>query len=208
MKKGTQSMKIDFENMTCNTLMNKHTLRHDLKKKRMDYVEQYGSHAYDFSQSFKAWSDAENIDFTHSCVALYMPMNYEASPQGILNDLIKNHIAIALPVMIKDVMHFVQYDAHTPLTLNNFGFWEPRADACLFTVPHILIIPLLGIDDQGYRIGYGKGHYDRYIHTHHDHITFKMGLALPCQKIPTVPHEPHDKKLDGVLFPNTYTLFS
>jgi 5-formyltetrahydrofolate cyclo-ligase len=46
---------------------------------------------------------------------------------------------------------------------NRWGIPEPRAPwkAVTAKVPDMVLVPLLGFDDKGHRLGYGKGHYDR-----------------------------------------------
>ncbi|MDE7464174.1 MAG: 5-formyltetrahydrofolate cyclo-ligase [Clostridiales bacterium] len=61
---------------------------------------------------------------------------------------------------------------------------EVKIDVC--------VTPLLGFDSDGYRLGYGKGCYDRFFV---EHDTFKMGLAFDAQRA-EFSHEAHDIPLD------------
>ena len=76
--------------------------------------------------------------------------------------------------------------------------------------PDVLIVPLIGFDHLGYRLGQGGGFYDRTI----DRLTEKnptlvtIGLAYDCQKVERVPVEPHDQKLTAVITPSTFYLFN
>lgn len=64
---------------------------------------------------------------------------------------------------------------------------EPQRDK-----PEFCVVPLLGFNGSGYRIGYGKGCYDRFLK---DRNIYKIGLAFDCQKI-NFAHYPHDVALD------------
>lgn len=57
------------------------------------------------------------------------------------------------------------------LELNNYQIPEPKNARPFFGVPDLVIVPLLAFDEAGYRVGYGKGFYDRYL------------TGLPTQKI-------------------------
>lgn len=61
----------------------------------------------------------------------------------------------------------------------------------------IFIIPLVGFDERGYRIGNGGGYYDRLL-THYPSAQ-KIGLAFELQKVPTIPSEPHDVPMDVII---------
>lgn len=56
----------------------------------------------------------------------------------------------------------------------------------------ICVTPLLGFNSRGYRLGYGKGCYDRFFACSD---AYKMGLAFDCQLCEFSP-EPHDVPLD------------
>ncbi len=59
-----------------------------------------------------------------------------------------------------------------------------------------IVVPGLAFDAQNYRLGYGGGYYDNFLATHPE--AYKMGIFYPQQKVPTVPREPHDFKLDEI----------
>jgi 5-formyltetrahydrofolate cyclo-ligase len=68
---------------------------------------------------------------------------------------------------------------------------RPQSEKITVANPDIIIVPLLGFDDYGYRIGYGSGYYDRLLRDNPQAIA--MGLALRSSHIPEgLPHEPHD----------------
>jgi 5-formyltetrahydrofolate cyclo-ligase len=70
------------------------------------------------------------------------------------------------------------YDPDLILTENTWGITEPVAGNRIG--PHlidIMLLPLLGFDARGYRVGYGKGFYDRFLITCRKD-TIKIGLSL------------------------------
>ena len=58
------------------------------------------------------------------------------------------------------------------------------------------IVPAIAFDAEGFRLGYGKGYYDRFLS---DISPFKLGV---CQKeffLDLLPHDKYDIKMDSVL---------
>lgn len=60
----------------------------------------------------------------------------------------------------------------------------------------ITLAPLLAFDRAGYRLGYGKGYYDRLLA---EAGGLAVGLAFACQELPTLPRAPHDHPLDLIV---------
>jgi 5-formyltetrahydrofolate cyclo-ligase len=59
----------------------------------------------------------------------------------------------------------------------------------------LVVAPGLAFDRQGHRIGYGTGHFDRYLVRLRDDAT-RVGIAFHQQVIPAIPHGPRDQRLD------------
>ncbi|HEV2402921.1 MAG TPA: 5-formyltetrahydrofolate cyclo-ligase [Candidatus Saccharimonadales bacterium] len=62
----------------------------------------------------------------------------------------------------------------------------------------VIIIPLIGFDSSGYRLGYGGGYYDRFLKTQQSAQTIGLGMAC-CFLGSDLPHEPHDIPLQWVI---------
>ncbi len=73
------------------------------------------------------------------------------------------------------------------------SFLMPRRDA-LEVVPQVLLIPGLAFDQEGNRLGRGKGHYDRYLSTFEGE---RIGICFQCQilEAETIPLETLDQKV-------------
>ncbi|MDP3859287.1 MAG: 5-formyltetrahydrofolate cyclo-ligase [Stagnimonas sp.] len=64
----------------------------------------------------------------------------------------------------------------------------------------LLLLPLLGFDDQGQRLGQGGGYYDRALAgLKRARRPRRIGLAYACQQVERLPVEPHDRPLHAVL---------
>lgn len=105
-----------------------------------------------------------------ACIHLFLPIRERKEPDTFLiRDWLKEHfphIRIVFPKA--DFEHhtmesFADDDA-LELVVNAFDIPEPVAGNQVSTKEiDIVILPLLAFDKQGYRVGYGKGFYDRFL---------------------------------------------
>jgi len=84
------------------------------------------------------------------------------------------------------------------LSSHSFGVLEPDANSEVISKEQIdlIIIPCVSCDNEGHRLGYGGGYYDRYLQ---DSSAIKV---LPCfSKLQsrTIPTEKHDIQADIVI---------
>ena len=64
----------------------------------------------------------------------------------------------------KDELIAVMVDDETEFIKNDFGIYEPvEGEDVSPSEIDLIIVPLLGFDKKGYRVGYGKGYYDRLL---------------------------------------------
>ena len=116
----------------------------------------------------------------------YYPSNYEIDDLEILDLLEKKNFKISLPVIKKNnQMDFFKWSNNDPLKINKFGIPEPISSKKFY--PDILLVPLVGYDNDLNRLGYGGGFYDRYIEKIEKiKKVIKIVLAFSCQKIKNV----------------------
>jgi len=139
-----------------------------------------------------------NTDSTNN-LGGYYPSNYEIDDLEILDLLEKKNFEISLPVIRKNnQMDFFKWSKNDPLKINKFGIPEPISSKKFY--PDILLVPLVGYDNDLNRLGYGGGFYDRYIEKIEKiKRVIKIGLAFSYQKIKSLPTNQHDKKLDFII---------
>jgi 5-formyltetrahydrofolate cyclo-ligase len=134
-------------------------------------------------------------------ISAYYPIGAEPDVLPLLNLCHERHIPCALPRIKPDKsLEFLLYSSNTPTRKNSFGIPEPY-DSDIVS-PTIIIVPLLACDLKGNRLGYGLGHYDRYLSkarkTNKSLIT--IGLCYEDQIYQgDLPKEPHDQKLDFIV---------
>ncbi len=91
----------------------------------------------------------------------------------------------------------VKISSLSDLTCGRFGILEPK-NPIPFNKKEIdfVIVPGVAFDKEGYRIGYGKGYYDRFLQ---DISPYKLGV---CQKefyVDSLPHDEYDIKMDKIM---------
>lgn len=87
----------------------------------------------------------------------------------------------------------------TQLQAGKMGIPEPNDDCPLVSLAEIdlIIVPAVAWDEQGYRVGYGGGFYDRLLARADD--VPKIGLGFECQVISAVPRQDHDLRVDALV---------
>ncbi len=81
-------------------------------------------------------------------------------------------------------------------TLSKLGIREPVGEEYAEDIG-VAIVPLLAVDKQGNRLGYGGGFYDRYLSTHEK--TARIGYCFDFQVVKEVPATFSDSKLDCIV---------
>ena len=133
-------------------------------------------------------------------LALYYPSNFELN---VLKYLELNSIFsrdILLPVTDKNnLMNFFSWKKREILFVNEFGILEPAKSQA--KIPDVILIPMIAFDKHKYRLGYGKGFYDRYLNKYLKQFKniMTVGVAFSFQKHHKLPINRNDVKLDFII---------
>lgn len=132
-------------------------------------------------------------------VSAYWPVRDEMDCRPLLLRLMNLHYRLCLPVVntIEIALTFRQWEEQSSLEPSGFGTFAPTDGAPEWTPDHI-IIPLLGFDAKGTRLGYGQGHYDRTIAAMPKKPVL-IGYAFAAQELPKIPREDHDAPLNYIV---------
>jgi 5-formyltetrahydrofolate cyclo-ligase len=101
---------------------------------------------------------------------------------------------IVLPSVKEDKITFYELSSSKYLIRGRFGIMEPVPYKRVSKID-LLVVPGIAFDKKGYRLGYGKGYYDRLLSGKR---TFSIGLAYSFQLLENLPHDRYDKRLDAV----------
>jgi 5-formyltetrahydrofolate cyclo-ligase len=134
-------------------------------------------------------------------LSAYAPFGDEMDPTHVMAAARDRGAALALPVVVKkgEPLIFRQWDFGQPLEPGVWGIAAPPASAAV-VAPDVLLVPLLGFDHFGWRLGYGGGFYDRTLAGLRalKPIT-AVGVAYEVQRLPEVPRGPTDEPLDWIV---------
>ena len=97
--------------------------------------------------------------------------------------------------------HHLSFHPGGNLVPGPFGILEPDADAPEIPIREIdaFLCPGLAFDPRGGRLGRGRGFYDRML-AHSRPDALKLGICFPFQLIPDTFSEPHDVRMNEVVF--------
>lgn len=176
----------------------KETLREQARLHR-DRIDPFSE---DFEQAITLFYDAVKPN-KEQIVGLYWPKGREFDTRGLLEQLLRDGISCALPVMEKGtrILTFRTWAEGEELALNNFGVAQPVAGRIV--KPDILVVPLLAFDRRGHRLGYGGGYYDATIAAlRTEKKVIAAGFCYAQQAVLfNLPAEEHDIRLDWVVTP-------
>jgi len=134
-------------------------------------------------------------------VAGYWPMADELDPRPLLTKLQGKGATIALPA-VQQGTRLLQFrlcdDPTEPPPAGAYGIPAPAPSATVL-VPDILLVPLVGFDVAGYRLGQGGGYYDATLQGLRAGTSKKIlavGYAFAVQQVAELPHAAHDERLD------------
>ena len=135
----------------------------------------------------------------HMVVAAYWPIRDELDCRPVLTRLMDSGQPVCLPVVVGDEvpLELRMWEQGAPLYPSGFGTLAPPDDAPR-AEPDLILMPLLGFDRTGTRLGYGGGYYDRTLAS----LTKTprlIGFAFAAQELDFIPREPHDVPLDAVV---------
>lgn len=129
-------------------------------------------------------------------IALYRPMRGEADITPLLEAITQNGAQAALPVTVSKngPLEFRLWQGEPLTATDAWGIPVPTGPAI---VPDLVLVPLVGFDRTGQRLGYGAGNYDRtlaMLPTAHT-----AGIAFALQEVQALAAEAHDIKLNTII---------
>ncbi|MBX3486918.1 MAG: hypothetical protein KF798_03320 [Candidatus Paracaedibacteraceae bacterium] len=157
-------------------MMNKDSLRQQVRAQRIRYHKTIDQADIDTGLLAQWHRLSRDEGFSTCVIAGYKPMGSEINITALLD--------------------YLSVQGHSIIYPSADGF-DP--------VPDLVLVPLLAFDEQGHRLGQGKGYYDQTL--------FKMakskkiiaiGVAYECQKLDNIPVCDMDYTMDFILMPSTF----
>ena len=140
------------------------------------------------------------LPFTGRILGFYWPHRSEYDPLAVAKAVIAAGGKCALPVVV---------ERRAPL---EFREWHPRVEmipgALSYGIPHpvggdpvipdVMLVPLVGFDAQGFRLGYGGGYFDRTLAVLSPSPR-TIGVGFELGRVPTIYPQPHDIPFDTIV---------
>lgn len=136
---------------------------------------------------------------------MYLPFDGETGTAALALAACRRGIRVYVPIVI-DKRHgrLGFYPLRAETRRGAFGIRIPRRRGIAIASRwfDLIVVPLVGIDTAGYRLGMGGGFYDRALAFRRRRSTWKgpqvVGLAFDGQRTDTVYPEPSDVRLDSL----------
>jgi 5-formyltetrahydrofolate cyclo-ligase len=137
-------------------------------------------------------------------ILLYADYSHEVETGKIFEDALRRGKRVYYPKSdaLTNTMEFYRVLSINQLESGYKGIREPRETPSLRyrlnkNEDTLIIVPGVAFDIQGYRLGYGKGFYDRYLSNKRQIST--IALAFSTQIVDEIPHDAHDIKMDKIV---------
>ena len=133
-------------------------------------------------------------------ILMYSAIGSEIDLTDVALEALKRGKKIAYPVCDTDscTMTYKYVNDLSELILGSYSILEPEDKAPVFMGERnsLCIVPALSFDKSGFRLGYGKGYYDRFLKTFHG---TSLGAVYNELLSDSLPHGYHDVATDIVV---------
>ena len=134
-------------------------------------------------------------------VMVYTSKEKEVNTTPLITTLFERGNPVIVPIIVKDdislrLSYLRDFSVLVPST---FGVPEPIGNEILATGQNVdtIILPMLGFDRTGGRMGYGAGYYDRFLAKNQN--VRKIGIAFACQEYDHLPADEYDIPMDAII---------
>ena len=178
-------MKIVLDKQKIRTIMKEKRLLHDEKTlfiKSSQIIDTVLSHP-EYQQA--------------KCVGIYVSLPKEVYTIPLIEHAFATKI-VCTPRIENGVMHFYAIQSLQDLKEGHFHVLEPTTNQRIKPQAiDCMIVPMLAYDKRNYRVGYGKGYYDKYFHS--GYRGYKLGLAYDFQEVDHIDEDQYDIALDEII---------
>ena len=191
-----------------NIKLEKTKIRNHMKKIRQNLTQQKKKQLDKkiHNSLFKIWQYKKS-----DLVLVYVSKEIEVDTFNVIEVALKQGKRVAVPICIVDgcLMDFYYITSiENDLEAGSFGVLEPIVEKCEKVTDFsnaVCIVPGFSFDSKGYRLGYGKGYYDRFLNKF-DGTT--IGLCYSECVMWELPHGYYDKPVDFIITDNFFRKIS
>ncbi|MDR2822092.1 MAG: 5-formyltetrahydrofolate cyclo-ligase [Acholeplasmatales bacterium] len=170
-------------------LLQEHQIKSEIRRKMLSIRDNLNiSIVNDCSNKLYEIITKEDYYINHQIIGIYYPIRNELNPRVLERDQNKTFL---YPKIIGDEIKF--FEAKDDFEENKYKIMEPKNS--VESIPEIILVPCLALDDELNRIGYGKGFYDKYLSKHKKVIS--IGIIYSFQLVTNIKvFSSFDVKLD------------
>ena len=130
---------------------------------------------------------------------LYSALPDEVPTQELLDELVAEGKTVLLPRVVSDTeMELRRYTGVKDLQVGAFGILEPTGERFAdYETVDVAVVPGMAFDQEGHRLGRGKGYYDRFLPKIPQ--AYKIGICYPTHLLDLVPTDEHDLLMEEVI---------
>jgi len=135
-------------------------------------------------------------------IALYAALPYEIPTRPLFDAVVEKNGAALLPRTADPLgLAFFAVARWEDLRPGTFGVLEPRNDgtAVRLMPGDLVVVPGVAFDEDGYRLGHGKGYYDRAFAAELGDAPTLVGFGYEFQIVDAVPHDHRDRQMDAIV---------
>ena len=129
-------------------------------------------------------------------IGAYYSIGSEVKTQDILQEILNAGKELALPKVVKDDLVFKKISNFAELEPGNFSVMEPKDKCEVVKNLDVILVPAIALSKDGFRLGYGFGYYDKYLH---GKKSTAIALSYAKQVIRSFPVDDHDVKMNFIV---------
>ena len=173
----------------------KKQLRRELIARRRELLQSGGKEQLD-KRVFSALLQNDRI-MKSRIVLAYVSTPIEVDTSAFIKECFDRNIPVAVPKCTTDSMTFMLISSFDDLSTGMYGILEPKEYCRAVTADmykdSVCIVPALSFNSDGYRLGYGKGYYDRLLSGYDG---FSAGLCYRSFIDEKIPLDNYDMRVD------------
>jgi len=178
--------------------MDKGELRKQLKQRR----NQEPMQSIDFKSKEIQQKISLNPQFIKSQnILCYISYGHEVSTHAFIQTYLhsEKHIMVPITKIRSRSLEISLLSSWQDLQSGPYGILEPIREKRMLIDPKeidLILVPGVGFDEQGHRLGHGGGYYDWLLSKTQ---AYRMGLSFEFQMVTNIPIEPHDQLLNCII---------
>ena len=130
-------------------------------------------------------------------ILIYVSFNREVDTINLINYFLNHNYLLAVPKIENNIMNFYYINSLDDLNKGYYNILEPTTNKMVKDFNDaVCITPGVCFSRDGYRIGYGKGFYDKFFSVHN---VYAIGLCYQDCLINNIPYDIYDKRVNDII---------